>query len=118
VSIVSGRPIAEGCYGGVDAITRKNIVLKRLLLIVAFASGATRSFAQVGPSRLNLAEATLEELMNIPITTASRTTESLTDAPARVQVVTAVQIRQRGYRSLSDVLKDLPDFKVPVRDVQ
>src|SRR4029079_13153971 len=56
--------------------------------------------------------ATLEELMNIPITTASRTTESLTDAPARVQVVTAAQIRQRGHRSLSDVLKDLPDFKV------
>ena len=50
--------------------------------------------------------------MNITVTTASRIPESLTDAPARMQVVTAAEIERRGYRSLTDVLKGLSDFKV------
>lgn len=86
--------------------------ITRLLLVALLSTIAspTNGFAQTkGP---DLTRATLEELMNITITTASRTTEGLTDAPARVQVVTAAQIQRRGYRSLSDVLKDLPDFKV------
>jgi outer membrane cobalamin receptor len=84
---------------------------KRLVVITVLASGAPRLFAQTrqGP---DLGQATLEELMRIQITTASRATEELADAPARVEVVTAAQIQRRGYRSLSDVLKDLPDFKV------
>ena len=60
-------------------------------------------------------QATLEQSMDIPVTTASRTTETQSDAPARVEVITAEQIRRRGYRSLLDVLKDLPDFKVDLR---
>jgi outer membrane cobalamin receptor len=61
---------------------------------------------------VNLATASLEELMNVKVTTATRTSEALADAPARMQVVTADQIRRRGYRSLLDVLEDLPDFKI------
>jgi outer membrane receptor protein involved in Fe transport len=83
-----------------------------LFVIGVLATGASRLYAQTGQPVPDLEHATLEELMNITITTASRTTEGLTDAPARVQVVTAAQIQRRGYRSLSDVLKDLPDFKV------
>jgi outer membrane cobalamin receptor len=87
----------------------------RLVVVVLTLSGlATGAVAQVVPPPPDLWHATLEDLMNIAITTASRTTEGLTDAPARVQVVTAAQIQRRGYRSLSDVLKDLPDFKVDV----
>jgi outer membrane receptor for ferrienterochelin and colicin len=91
---------------------RTTDVVKRLLMIGAFAAHASRLFAQTGHPVSDLGRATLEELINITITTASRTSEWLSDAPARVQVVTAAQIRRRGYRSLSDVLKDLPDFKV------
>jgi outer membrane cobalamin receptor len=57
-------------------------------------------------------QTSLEDLLNIRITTASLTSEGVGDAPARVQVVTNAQIRRRGYRSLADVLKDLADFKV------
>jgi outer membrane cobalamin receptor len=60
----------------------------------------------------DLTRATLEDLLNIKVTTASRTAEGIADAPARVQVVTGAQIQRRGYRSLADLLKDLPDFKV------
>ena len=60
----------------------------------------------------DLANATLEELMNIPVTTATLATETLANAPARMHVITEEQIRTRGYRSLREVLEGLPDFKV------
>jgi outer membrane cobalamin receptor len=50
--------------------------------------------------------------MNIVITTASRSPEGLAGAPARVQVVTGAQIARRGYRSVVELVKDLPDFKL------
>ncbi|MDP2876058.1 MAG: TonB-dependent receptor [Holophaga sp.] len=54
-------------------------------------------------------------LLNTPITTASRFAQKSGDAPATVTVITADQIRRRGYRSLLQVLQDLPDFKVEYR---
>jgi outer membrane cobalamin receptor len=69
-------------------------------------------WAQTAPP--DLSRASLEDLLNIEVTTASRSPEGLATAPARVQVVTAAQIQRRGYRSLADLLKDLPDFKVDV----
>jgi outer membrane cobalamin receptor len=87
----------------------KRHVLVLLLAALFCAKGAV---AQVNV--LDLANATTEELMTIQVTTASRTSEALIDAPARIQVITADEIRRRGYRSLADVLKDLPDFKVDI----
>ena len=83
------------------------VALGSLTLLVAHGA-----FAQTRP--VDLTQATLEELMNLPIVTASRISERLSDAPARMHVVTEEQIRSRGYRSLTDVLKDLSDFKVDV----
>lgn len=62
----------------------------------------------------DLGAATLEELMKVTVTTASRRAEGLADAPAMVEVVTARQIRSRGYRSLSDLLRDQLGFKVDI----
>jgi outer membrane receptor for ferrienterochelin and colicin len=77
-------------------------------LAIAVQFMATPAFGQ-GSS---LGDLSLEELMNVSVTTATRTSERARDVPARMEVVTAGQIEQRGYRSLSDVLADLPDFKV------
>ena len=85
----------------------------RLLLVVLTLAGSARSsMAQVKPPITDLARATLDDLMKITITTATGTAEGLAEAPARVQVVTGADITRRGYRSLADLLKDLPDFKV------
>jgi iron complex outermembrane receptor protein len=48
----------------------------------------------------------------ITIETASGTAESLLDAPATMVVITAEEIKQRGYTHLSEVLMDLPGFDV------
>jgi outer membrane cobalamin receptor len=65
-------------------------------------------------SRTNMLDLTLADLLNIKVTTATRTPETAATVPARVQVITAAQIQARGYRSLSDLLADLSDFKVDV----
>lgn len=61
-----------------------------------------------------LFEMSLEELMNVEVTLASGIEETLKDAPAAMIVITAEDIRQRGYTSLSDVLMDLPGFDISV----
>jgi len=42
------------------------------------------------------------------VTVASRYAQTVRKAPSIVDVITAEQIRQRGYRTISDVLRDLP----------
>ncbi len=57
-------------------------------------------------------ELTLEELLDVEVTTATLTSEKARDVPARIEVITSADILRRGYRSLIEVLKDLPGFKV------
>jgi outer membrane cobalamin receptor len=67
-------------------------------------------------------ESSVKEILNLPfntsnwhdikITTASRAEELSSKAPAMIRVVTEEQIRRRCYRSLVDLIRDLPDFKV------
>lgn len=71
--------------------------------------------AQTPPAPAALAsdiESELATLLNTPITAASRQSESSGRAPATVVTVTADQILRRRYRSLGEVLRDLPEFKV------
>jgi len=78
-----------------------------------FTCFANTCFAQSDTVKSpGLEEMTLEQLMNIKITTASRTPQELDKAPATVIVVTREQITARGYQSLLDVMYDLPDIKV------
>lgn len=46
------------------------------------------------------------------VVTATRTRSTLRNAPAPVYVITAQQIRERGYRTLVDALRDLPGFDI------
>ena len=46
------------------------------------------------------------------VETASRSKESIFDAPATILVVTEEEIRSRGYTSLPEIIRDLPGFDV------
>lgn len=48
----------------------------------------------------------------ITVSTASLRSEAVEKAPATVRVITERQIRERGYNSLEDVLRDLPGVDV------
>jgi outer membrane receptor protein involved in Fe transport len=51
----------------------------------------------------------LEDLVNIVIITATKTEKKPDDIASMVDVLTAQQIKQRGYRTLADVLNDIPN---------
>ncbi len=54
----------------------------------------------------------LTQFLDVTVTTASKSEESLRKTPATVRVITESQIKERGYRDLKDIFRDLPGFDV------
>src|SRR5262245_57615431 len=76
---------------------------------VAFSTGialavATGATAQEKPAYEQMS---LEELLSVDISTATKTDVSLDETPVMVEVIQAQQIKERGYRHLGDVLNDI-----------
>ncbi|MBI2381614.1 MAG: TonB-dependent receptor [Gammaproteobacteria bacterium] len=88
------------------------------LSLVALAACALPLTAQAAEDTPDLFELSLEELVQFSISTASRQTERLQDAPATAIVLTGDELRQRGYRELSEIYNDLPgmDLSRPYGD--
>jgi outer membrane receptor for ferrienterochelin and colicin len=80
-----------------------------LALLFCAAGGV----AQQSPP--NLGEASLEELGNIQVYSASKHMQSTHDAPSSVTVVTADEIQKYGYRNLADILRSVPGKRVSRR---
>ncbi len=62
-------------------------------------------------------EISLEDLMNVPVTVASRTALSLRESPGIITVITDEEIRNMGARDLMDVLRFVPGMEF-AQDVQ
>ena len=65
-----------------------------------------------GPSK-NLTDMSLEELMSVRIDSvygASGFKQKVTEAPASVTIVTSEDIQRYGYRTLADILRNVPGF--------
>jgi len=60
----------------------------------------------------NLLEMSIENLMNIEVTIASKKNEKLFETPAAVYVVTAEDIRRSGAASVPDALRMVPGVQV------
>ncbi len=58
----------------------------------------------------DLSALSLDDLLNITVSSASGIEEKLSDAPATMMVVTSRDIEKRGYDNLAEVLQDLPGF--------
>ena len=83
-----------------------------LTLPAELAPNVKKKGAKVGFRDKSAGALTIEEIVNSPVTTASKRAESAKDAPAWVLVITAKDIRDRGYSDLSQVLDDLPGVDV------
>ncbi len=63
-------------------------------------------------SNNELFDLTLEELMNIEVTSVSKKAESVLTAPQTVIVLTENEILNRGYSDLEQLMHDLPGFDI------
>jgi iron complex outermembrane receptor protein len=76
-----------------------------LALLACAASGAQTS-------QTDLASQSLEDLMKIEVTSASKKSETLSKAPAAIFVITGEEIRRGGYSSVPDALRMVPGLYV------
>jgi len=82
----------------------------KVLAFLLFLSAPLLLLAQEDsiPSVDSLVQLSLEQLMNIKVVTASRFLQTTAEAPSTITVITAQQIKDRGYKQLEDALRDVP----------
>jgi iron complex outermembrane receptor protein len=79
------------------------------LLFITTLLVTPSSFAQ--NTELNmLLNLSLEELLNVKVSSASGIEETLRDAPAAMVIISSTDIKQRGYTSIDEIIVDLPGF--------
>ena len=91
---------------------KKNI-LSALFIIVNLICN-NQLYAQEKDSLMvdELFEMSLDQLLNVEITTSSKSEQKAWEASAKVNVITQSMIIERGYFDLLDVLKDIPYFQI------
>jgi iron complex outermembrane receptor protein len=82
------------------------------LLLLAAAIGATGARAADPGDPGELADLSLEQLSRVEITSVSRHSESLADAPASIYVISAEDIARAGATSLPEALRLAPNLEV------
>ena len=82
--------------------------LSFILPMVLLATGTVIAQQQTK----DLGEASLEDLANITVYTASRHIQKVTEAPSSVTVITRDEIEKYGYRTLADILRSVRGFDI------
>lgn len=80
--------------------------LLRLLIALMPVTGFARAYA-AETETVDITQLPLEQLLETEYIPASRIARQISDAPSAVAVVTAQDIRDFGYRSLSEILKSM-----------
>lgn len=66
----------------------------------------------IGDDSQDLTQLSIEDLMNIEVTSASKRPEKMSEAPASVSVITSEQIERWGYRTLGKALRRIAGIYV------
>lgn len=82
------------------------------LFLAILTLGRVEAAAERGQRPPDLTELTLEELMNIEVTSVSKKTERLSRAAAAIFVITQDDIRRSGVTSLPEALRLAPGLEV------
>ncbi len=84
--------------------------IRTTVALAVLAGTVAPATAQNGPPDLRLA--TLEELMSIEVTSASRREQRVEDVPAAVYVISRDEIRRSGMTSIPELLRLAPGVQV------
>jgi iron complex outermembrane receptor protein len=87
-------------------------IVRPIILMLALSGVVTGATAQVVPSPPDLGLSTLEDLMKIQITSASRKEQHADEVPAAVFVITQDAIRRSGMRTLPELFRLVPGVQV------
>ncbi len=90
---------------GLFASMTQGHLLRAAILTAALFSPLTVTATTDTPE---LADLALEDLLRVDVVSASRFSQSLTEAPASVAVISEDELRQRGYRNLAEALSTMP----------
>ncbi|MDE2009262.1 MAG: TonB-dependent receptor plug domain-containing protein [Candidatus Omnitrophica bacterium] len=85
-----------------------------ILLLGFFISQQVSASAVTTPELMSLS---LQQLMQVQVSTISRVDERKDLAPGSIYVFTAKEIHERGYHSLGELLRTVPGFTVFHRDL-
>lgn len=83
-----------------------------LLFIGIFSARSSIATEPADASPDEFFDLSLAELTRITVVTATKKPQPIAQAPATIRVITAQQIKQRGYVTLYDALKDLPGIDI------
>ena len=92
-----------------------SVKIRRLLIIVLalFALSSTNAIAKADDaSRSDLTTASLEQLLELEVITASKIARQVSDAPSAVSIVTAEDIKAYGYRTLAEILNSMRGLNI------
>jgi iron complex outermembrane receptor protein len=81
-------------------------------MATALTGSALPAFAQESETSSDLADLSVEQLMNLEVTSVSKRPEKLSDAAAAIYVVTQEDIRRSGLTSVPDLLRLVPGMSV------
>src|SRR5579864_8203913 len=95
---------------------RRGQAMKWLAFVLAMSAisigVAAQESSQGSAKPVDLTSISIEDLMNIQVTSASKKAESLSAAPAAIFVITGEDIRRGGFSSVPDALRTVPGLYV------
>lgn len=91
---------------------RYRFVVLTLLMMTGFPCAARSSSALLLADGSDLTSLSLEQLLNVEISTASHFSQKTSDAPSSVSVLHAEDFRDYGWRTLADALNSVRGFFV------
>jgi outer membrane receptor for ferrienterochelin and colicins len=92
----------------IEKMKKSNIFLSLLLSFSVINTGLLAVAEEVS----DLANLSLEELLDIEVVSATKKSQKLSEAPAIISVITSQQIKQRGYRNVAEAINSMPGLDV------
>lgn len=85
--------------------------MKKTFIILFYILALSDIFCQESDIS-DIDEISLDDLFDVKVVTVSKTEQVSSDAPATIHVVTAEQIKNRGYFNLQELLEDIPEIEI------